>query len=330
MSPKKKSIVTKEAADLHIKNRILVVEDDTAVMTMVVDFLTNRNYEVISARTGEEGLLIGTTEKPDVILVDILMPGIDGIELIERLRDQRGTKLIPIIVLTAVNDLETKLKVFRAGGDGMLIKPFDLQELQIRIERALQVSHNFMELTYVDSLTGVYNRRFFDDRLLVEINRSRRYGNSLSLVLFDIDFFKKFNDTYGHRAGDFVLNALSTHVKKQLRSQDIVCRYGGEEFGVIMPMTRGYDAAMVLSRLRSDLQSRYFYSEYDNRNFNILISVGIAEFPTDARDDDALVRAADEALYEAKNTGRNKVVLYHAAEPPSDEGESKMTDRRAQ
>lgn len=168
-----------------------------------------------------------------------------------------------------------------------------------------------MELTYLDGLTGVYNRRFFDDRLIVEINRAKRYNNPLSLAIFDIDFFKKFNDTYGHRAGDFVLSALAQFVKKQLRSQDIVCRYGGEEFVVIMPMTKGYDAAMVLSRLRSDLQNRYFYSEFDNRDFNILISVGVAEFPSDAQDQDSLIRAADEALYEAKHTGRNRVVMFH-------------------
>lgn len=315
MSHKKTVAVVEEQPDFTMKERVLIVEDDAAVRDMVMDFLVKRDFEVITASTGEEGLLIATTEKPDVILVDILMPGIDGIELIQRLRMQPGTKLIPILVLTAVNSLETKVRVFQAGGDGMLIKPFDLQELQVRIERALRVSKDFLELTYLDALTGVYNRRFFDDRLLVEINRGKRYNNPLSLAIFDIDFFKKFNDTYGHRAGDFVLNALAQFVKKQLRSQDIVCRYGGEEFCIIMPMTKGYDAAMVLSRLRSDLQNRYFYSEFDNRDFNILISVGVAECPTDATEADALIRTADEALYEAKHTGRNRVVLFHGSSP---------------
>lgn len=311
MSPKRTKTAAPPEPDFTIKDRILIVEDDSGVRDMVSDFLTNRGFEVISSPTGEEGLMIATTEKPDVILVDILLPGIDGIELIRRLRNQPGTKLIPILVLTAVSNLETKVSVFDAGGDGLLIKPFDLQELNVRIQRALQVSRGFMELTYLDGLTGVYNRRFFDDRLIVEINRAKRYNNPLSLAIFDIDFFKKFNDTYGHRAGDFVLSALAQFVKKQLRSQDIVCRYGGEEFVVIMPMTKGYDAAMVLSRLRSDLQNRYFYSEFDNRDFNILISVGVAEFPSDAQDQDSLIRAADEALYEAKHTGRNRVVMFH-------------------
>jgi diguanylate cyclase len=131
--------------------------------------------------------------------------------------------------------------------------------------------------------------------------------------MMDIDYFKKFNDTYGHRAGDFVLSSLAQHVKKSLRTQDFVCRFGGEEFVVIMPMTKAYDAAMVMSRIRADLQDRFFYSPYDNRDFNIHISVGVAQFPEDAADADTLVRAADEALYEAKETGRNKVVIYNHA-----------------
>ncbi|KAB2881176.1 diguanylate cyclase [bacterium] len=296
-----------------LKPRVLLVEDNPAVRNMILDFLGKRDYEIFEASNGLEGLQIATTEKPDVILADIIMPEMDGFELISRVREQPGTMLIPIIVMTAVNNLETKINVFKAGGDGLLIKPFDLQELQVRIERAIQVSRNFMKLTYVDSLTGVYNRRFFDDRLPTEVNRTRRYQQPLALVMFDIDHFKKFNDTYGHRAGDFVLSSLAQHVKKSLRTQDIVCRYGGEEFTVIMPMTRGEDAAMVMSRIRADLNERFFYSPYDKQDFNIRISVGISRHPEDGMEADAIMRTADEALYEAKETGRNKVVLYNPA-----------------
>ncbi len=296
-----------------LKPRILLVEDNPAVRSMIVDFLSKRDYEIFEATNGKEGLQIATTEKPDVILADIIMPEMDGLELIRQIREQPGTMLIPIIVMTAVNNLETKINVFRAGGDGMLIKPFDLQELEVRIERSIQVSQNFMKLTYVDALTGVYNRRFFDDRLPTEVNRTRRYNQPMSLVMFDIDHFKKFNDTYGHRAGDFVLSSLAQHVKKSLRTQDIVCRYGGEEFTVIMPMTRGVDSAMVMSRIRADLNDRFFYSPYDKQDFNIRISVGISKLPEDGAEPDTLLRAADEALYEAKETGRNKVVLYNPA-----------------
>ncbi|MCB0832760.1 MAG: response regulator, partial [Bacteroidetes bacterium] len=180
---------------VSLKPRVLVVEDNPAVLTMIVDFLGKRKYEILQAKDGHEGLSIATTEKPDVILVDILMPGMDGLEMIRIIREQPGTMLIPIIVMTAVNTLETKINVFRAGGDGLLIKPFDLQELEVRIDRAIQISQGFMKLTYVDALTGVYNRRLFDDRLPAEINRSRRYKQPLALVMFDIDHFKKFNDT---------------------------------------------------------------------------------------------------------------------------------------
>lgn len=290
--------------------RILVVEDDPSVRNMIIDFLGKRNFEIYEAKTGEEGLELATTEKPDVILTDLIMPGLDGLEMIRQLRQQPGTMLIPIIVLTAINSLDTKINVFRAGGDGLLIKPFDLQEMQVRIERAIQISRNFMKLTYIDALTAVYNRRLFDERLPIEINRTKRYSQPLSLVMIDIDFFKSFNDTYGHRAGDFVLSAVGQQLRKSLRTQDFVCRYGGEEFAIIMPMTKGSDAAMVMSRIRADLQERYFYSPYDDMDFNVRISVGVAQYPEDATDYDSLVRAADDALYEAKNTGRNKVVIY--------------------
>ncbi len=317
MSHKKKKLEPPEptAADetASAKSRVLLVEDDAAVRTMVVEFLQKRNYEIYEAANGLDGLQIATMEKPDVILVDIIMPGMNGLDLIKNIRKNPGTMLIPVIVVTAVNDLETKINVFRAGGDGLLIKPFDLQELDVRIERAIQISQNFMKLTYVDALTNVFNRRLFDDRLPTEINRTKRYNHELSLVMIDIDYFKKFNDTYGHRAGDFVLSSLAQYVKRSLRTQDFVCRYGGEEFIVIMPMTQSKDAAMVMSRIRADLQDRSFYSPFDHRDFNIQISVGVAQFPADADDADSLTRAADDALYEAKETGRNKVVIYDHA-----------------
>lgn len=295
------------------KSRILIVEDDTAVRNMVTEFLGKRSFEIREATNGVEGLRIAMTEKPDAILVDIIMPEMDGLEMIRQLRQHPGTMLIPVIVMTAVSNLETKINVFRAGGDGLLQKPFDLQELEVRIDRAIQISSNFMKLTYVDALTGVYNRRLFDDRLPVELNRSKRYNQPLALVMVDIDHFKKFNDTYGHRAGDFVLNAVGQTIKKSLRTQDIVCRYGGEEFCIIMPMTLSKDAAMVMSRIRSDFQDRYFHSPYDKTDFNVNISIGVAQYPNDSNEGDNLVRCADEALYEAKETGRNRVVIYNPA-----------------
>jgi two-component system, cell cycle response regulator len=290
--------------------RIVIVEDDTEVRQSIGRFLKEYDYEIFEAGSGPEGLAKATIEKPDVILIDLRLPGMDGLTLVRELRKRAGTVMIPIIIITAASDLYTRINVFKAGADGLMIKPFDVHELLARVERAVEVSVGFSRLTNLDALTEIFNRRYFNNRLESEYSRARRHRHSISLAMIDIDFFKHFNDTYGHQAGDFVLRSVAQFIKQALRVQDIVCRYGGEEFTAIMPVTSKPDAVMVMDRIRASIAQQPFIMEPDTPVFNVRISVGIAEFPADAVNENDLIRFSDQALYQAKNTGRDKVVAY--------------------
>ncbi len=296
--------------DNGLSRRILIIEDDALIRQPVAQFLRSKGYEILEADNGPEGLEKATSEKPDMILLDLRLPGMDGLAVTRELRRRAGTMMIPINVITGLNDRQTRIDVFRAGGDGLLMKPFDLEELLARVERAVEVSRGFTRLTHIDALTEIYNRRYFNGRIEVEFSRARRHRHALALAMIDIDFFKHFNDSYGHQAGDFVLRAVAQFIKKSLRIQDIVCRYGGEEFAVIMPVTAKADAVLVLDRIRAQIDQQRFRMDGVAEPFEIRISAGIAAFPSDADNEMALIHCSDTALYEAKKTGRNKVHAY--------------------
>lgn len=294
------------------RKKILIIDDEPEYRLSVVRLLRSYGLNMLEASDGQEGIATATSEKPDLILVDIMMPGMHGIELIRQLRFQLGTLLIPVIVITGSDSVANRIAAYQAGADGILIKPFDADELLARVERALSVGDRMAELTYLDSLTGIYNRRFFDASISAELNRSLRHQQNFSLVMIDIDFFKRFNDEFGHHAGDFVLRSVAQFVKQSVRKQDIVCRYGGEEFTVIMPHTRKSDAGKVLDRIRARLSETDFKMEHEPQPFRVRISVGVAEFPGDAQNEFDLITASDQALYQAKNSGRNRVVLFQS------------------
>jgi diguanylate cyclase (GGDEF)-like protein len=267
-------------------------------------------FNLLEASNGHDGIETATSEKPDMILVDIVMPDMRGIELIRQLRLQMGTLLIPVLVITGLHDVQTRIEAYQAGADCVLVKPVDPDELLARIERSIEMWDRFSRLTYLDALTEIYNRRFFDASLSAELNRSLRHQQIFSLVMIDIDFFKLFNDQYGHHAGDFVLRSVAQFIKQSVRKQDIVSRYGGEEFTVIMPLTAKSDSGKVMDRIRDKLSQTSFDMDHGQQTFQVKISVGVAEFSVDAQNETDLINASDQALYQAKNSGRNKVVIH--------------------
>jgi diguanylate cyclase (GGDEF)-like protein len=326
-------------------HRILVVDDDPATEALIRSSLGDRPFEVLAAADGENGLRLAAESRPDVILLDLRLPGADGIEIARRLREQPETLAIPIIVISACRDTDAKVRALAAGADDYVTKPFDVAEIDARIQtmirtRArlagmeasiedLQATNRHLEqLLMIDEKTGLLNFRTFQRRLNEEWQRAERYQTPLSLVFFDLDHFKNINDTLGHQEGDRALVEFATLVTGGARANDVSARYGGEEFAVILPHTDGAMAVRVAERVRAAVAEFVFLA--DTAPTRITVSAGVATYPSLPAIDsvDALVRAADAALYRAKDAGRDCVV--HAsdrAEKPSRKRDARPTLR---
>lgn len=289
---------------------ILLIDEEYHSRTAIGHLLRSYGFHVLEANDGHQGLWLATSEKPDMIFLDIMNPSMDGIRLIRLLREQLGTLLIPVILITGSYSVEQRIQAYLAGADDIMIKPVDNNELLARVERSLVLWNQLASLTFLDALTGIYNRRFFENAIVTELNRALRHKQVFSVVMVDIDHFKQFNDTCGHQAGDFVLRSVAGFIRQSLRKQDLVCRYGGEEFTIIMPLTVKTDACRVMDRIRRNMEQTPFTMSSSVSAFHVRISAGIAEFPTDAHNETELLNAADQALYHAKNHGRNQVIAF--------------------
>ena len=309
----------------NLEHRILVVDDDPGTASLIRDWYRGKPFEILEAPDGREGLRLAIQSKPDVILLDLKMPGEDGIAVAQRLKQDPATATIPIILLTACKEIEAKVSAFRAGVDDYVTKPFELAETDARIELLLDRRRRLDSLKserdslaatkaeleqalMIDEKTGLYNFREFQRRLIDEWQRASRYGTVLSLVFFDLDHFKAVNDTLGHQAGDMVLREFATLVAGGARTNDLAARYGGEEFAVILPHTDGAMAMRVAERIRRAVRDTVFME--DESPQRVTVSAGVATYPSGPHIDsvDALIRAADVALYEAKEKGRDRVV----------------------
>ncbi len=293
------------------RKQILIVDDNPLTLHRVAGFLEIRGYSVMICKdaVGAKNILFQTT--PDLIILDIILPGEDGYQLCRWIRQEPRLRYIPIVFVTAKDELHDKIAGLQSGGDDYITKPFALEEIAVRIEVILQRMQVFHDLSMRDDLTGCYNRRYFNERLEEEINRSGRNNRPFSIAIMDIDFFKKTNDTYGHQVGDFVLVQLVRFMHYRLRKSDFLARLGGEEFVLLLPETSGENAFALLERLRQQLMEAIFpYHDPvldDYIDIQITVSTGIATYPSDAGSGIVLFELADKALYTAKSTGRNAV-----------------------
>lgn len=303
------------------KAKVLLVEDDPIQAEATRELLISSGYEVILAGDGVTAIKLVKTKAPDIILLDLILPGLDGHEVCRWLKLEETTKGIPVIMLTVKKELADKISGLQVGADDFLPKPYNDLELNARIYASLRTkalqdelrtkNKQLEELLYkveylaiTDALTGLYNRRRFHDILLKEFERSKRYATPVSLLMIDIDHFKKVNDRYGHLAGDDVLRNVAQIIQKIIRDIDTAARYGGEEYIVILPNTEKNDALKVAERMRTTIENNRF-AEIDNST--ITISIGIAGMPDNQIDtEDKLIRAADLALYRSKQNGRNR------------------------
>lgn len=292
------------------KQTILVVDDAPNILKALQYILTRAGYFVLTARSGEEALEMIKKERPVLVISDIMMSGVDGYEICSRLRTEQSTSLIPFIFLSAKDTVDDRIRGIRTGADAYLSKPFHRDELLALVKTVLTRHRIYIEQTMKDELTTLPNRAYLSKALDSEMARARRYERPLSIVIMDLDNFKSINDNYGHLFGDKVLIKLAETLRKELRRQDILGRYGGEEFLIILPETGIEKAAVLMERSRKKIAntSHNYDGEPKSTEVTVTLSAGITEFSSGDCSIDDLINRADQALYRAKEGGRNRII----------------------
>jgi len=302
------------------KTIVLVIDDSKSIAEFCRQILDPRGIQVIWSSDGLKGLEEAKRANPDLILLDVVMPNLDGYKTLQRLKQVEITSDIPVIMFSTMKEAMDKIKGLELGAVDYIAKPFDAGELiarvntQLRLKRLhdalLEKTERLSKLADKDGLTGLYNHRYFQDKLTEEFIRAKRYELPLSNILMDIDYFKKINDTYGHAAGDVVLKGIGSMLKGSTRKDiDTPARYGGEEFAIILPHTELSKALKVAERLRKAVAEHPF--KVPSGQVSITVSFGVAAIPhPEINDKQTLIKASDEALYRAKEKGRNRVEAY--------------------
>jgi diguanylate cyclase (GGDEF)-like protein len=308
-----------ETASAHTALYVLIVEDNRDLRDVVARMVQSLGHQVTVASTGKEALRQVHEHLPDIVLLDVMMPEMDGFEFCQVLQGREELQDCHIIITSARDTLEDKVKGLELGAADYLTKPFSLAELRARLQvgerlvrqrkliRDQQV--HLEHLARIDTLTGLLNRRRFDERLEEEWQRAARYERPLALLLCDIDHFKKVNDSYGHASGDVVLREVGQLLLHGSRTTDVVARYGGEEFVVLLCETEYEQAVLVANRLRAAV--RELSLPHAAGPSSVSISIGVTELrEACAESPTQLVAQADEALYTAKGLGRDRVECY--------------------
>ena len=299
---------------------VLIVDDDLSVRNTMDEYIANAGFSTLAASSAEEALELIKKNNFAVVITDIRLPGLGGLELTKVIKQKNGSD---VIVVTGYSDDYSYEEAINIGASDFVIKPVRLEELLLRLRRVLKerqlstertrMMQKLQKLATTDGLTKLYNSRSFYSQLELEVDRYNRYKHPLSLLLLDIDNFKEFNDNFGHLEGDKVLVRFSQIIKSCLRTNDSAYRYGGEEFTVILPETNGDEAKTVAQRIRSSLETEKF-KPIPDRNAKITISIGVTQyFPKEELS--AFIRRADKAMYLSKKNGRNRVSVL-LAEPP--------------
>jgi two-component system cell cycle response regulator len=299
--------------------KVLIVDDDPLQCSHLAKIVTEWEAEPFTAQQLSDALRLHKEAQPDLVLLDVMMPHVDGYKLAQMFK--RASPFVPIILLTALEDIDSKRRGLSAGADEFLSKPVNALELQIRMSSMLRIKRladelerlnkNLAELATIDPLTQVANRRAVETRLAHEFQRERRYKHPLACILVDIDHFKAVNDTHGHNAGDEILKSFSSRIRKTVRTADLVCRLGGEEFVVVMPDTSLVVATRIAERVRSVIEAEAFPLDEQGGAIPVTVSIGLADRGLEASPD-ALFKRADRALYASKSSGRNRVTAAAA------------------
>ena len=285
---------------------ILIVDDDELIATSYAMALEEAGMRAHIVTDPFEAFDTISRVSPDLVLLDMHMPGVDGLEIAQIIRQSRQNLSLPIVFLSAEQDSRLQYRARKIGGDDFITKPISLDRLAaavgLRADRAVAL-RQVMER---DSLTGLLNHARFKDRVALEVERSKRTKSPISVCLIDIDHFKRVNDTYGHQAGDRVIQTLARSLVGSLRRIDVVARYGGEEFGLLLLDAPDTAAAAVIDKIRMQFSEFKFGS--GDQTFSVTLSAGVAG-SVEGANADKLISTADEALYKAKRTGRNRTII---------------------
>lgn len=296
------------------RQTILVIDDEKANLKILSELFKSK-VNIILAKNGTQGIEKIIKFKPDLILLDIIMPGMSGFDVITQLKSNEETSAIPVIFITGLTDVVDESKGLALGACDYIQKPFHLDIVRARVNLHLKLAEQRMQLKLLanlDSLTGIPNRRKFYEMFDLEWRKSVRDKTPLSQVMIDIDYFKQYNDQHGHAAGDEALKIVAQVISKQLRRPcDFVARYGGEEFAVLLPNTPAQDAFRLMESCRQAVEDLKIEHEKNTVSQYLTISVGgVNCFPTQAMCSVATFKLADDMLYKAKGEGRNCVVWH--------------------
>ncbi len=310
---------------MPMKTNVLVVEDSKTTRQQIVRTLKSLQLadHIFEAENGLVALKILTKEKIDLILCDVVMPQMDGFKFLMALQGQESSRETPVLFMSVKGELDQKVKALELGAWDFLTKPFETVELIARTKVLLRIKslqdrlknriRVLEKLSIVDSLTGLYNKKYLFELLRREFQRSERHGMSISCLMMDIDYFKKVNDNHGHQIGDRVLKEIGAVLTEVVRGYDFAARYGGDEFTVILPQQKTNNGTKsVAERIRAAVESHAFMDSQRTTKggIKITLSVGAATFPGKGINGyEDLINQADQALYDAKKKGRNCVVV---------------------
>ncbi len=302
---------------------VLVVDDNARNLQVLGNILKTSGFRVGLAMDAERAFRFTGKIKPDLVLLDVMMPDMDGYQVCGKLKADPGTREIPVIFISALNEAEDKVRGFEAGGVDYITKPFHQEEVLARIRTHIELKRTreqlkaaFEELQRVnarlesaartDTLTRISNRRDITEKMAYESARSVRNGRPFSLILADIDDFKRINDSYGHDCGDQVLVHVARTIRSRLRKQDVLARWGGEEFLMLLPETGATGAGSVAEAIQGELRDHRF--EHDGRPLSVSMTYGISVFSPE-NSVEQCIKLADEALYQGKGAGKDRIVI---------------------
>ena len=305
--------------DRERKSRILIADDDRVTREYVAGLLRGQGFEVETTDEGQKAIDRVSKGGVDLVLLDIIMPGLSGLDCCRLIKAMTQDSFLPVVLLTARSDTDSRVEGLRIGADDYVSKPFDERELLARVGSMLRIKRlhddvqaakeKLAHLAVHDELTGLYNYRYLHTRLNEEFKRAERYRDPLACAMIDIDHFKQVNDTHGHAVGDAILREVSARLRAAVREIDVVARYGGEEFLLVLPSTHFSGALTVADRVWRSMGTTPI--EIEGRELSVTVSLGVALFPSrDVRNKDQLLKASDKALYQAKADGRNRICVF--------------------